>query len=84
MGNARGSSLPAVPSSDRLCHCWKVLQNHEQVGMATTGLTEADRRWSFADESLESESRNAHAPLFKQMLLMLTENFRFITATDST
>lgn len=42
MGNARGPSLPAVPSSDRLCHCWKVLQNHEQVGMATTSFTEAD------------------------------------------
>lgn len=42
MGYVSGASLSVIPPSNRFCHRREVLQNHEQVGMATTGTLEAD------------------------------------------
>jgi hypothetical protein len=43
MGDAGGQSLPAIPPGDWVCDCGQVLPDHEQVGLASACITEADR-----------------------------------------
>jgi hypothetical protein len=59
MGDACGSGLSAVPASNWLCHCGKVLPDHEQVELAPTGLTKTNRGWTPTDESVESQGKHA-------------------------
>lgn len=42
VGHAGSPSLPVVPSGDRFSDCWQILSNHEQMGVASTCLIEAD------------------------------------------
>lgn len=57
MGDVSGQSLSAIPASDWLGYCWQILQNHEQVGVASAGVAEADRGRAPPDESLESKGK---------------------------
>lgn len=58
LGNACCTRLSTLSAGYWICDCGQVLPDHEQVGLASARPVEANRRWSSADESVESKGIN--------------------------
>lgn len=57
MGDVGRKGLSALPACNGLRDCGQILPNNEQMGLAATCAAQANRGWTLADESLESEGK---------------------------
>ena len=60
MGDAGGQGLPALPPGNWVGYSGQVLPDHEQVGLASACIAEADRGRPTPAESLEYTGRQHH------------------------